>query len=169
MTKIEILAGDEPASNVVKFPRAILAQPHTPEPGRARVPNGVSRSTSRTKKDYLREAQAANPSDPIRALIEAYKQAHKDWEEVVHFHFSLYDDDPRYEKAQLDDYHLGGIKADLLNDLLIANPTTIAGVIDLAECYCEVNLLSGGTEVDKDDLARGLGNLARSLKAIAAE
>jgi hypothetical protein len=98
----------------------------------------------------------ATEPDPIFAVIEAHKLTFQKWDAAVHFRCGLEESskftDPRVPAAQevVDD--LGDIKKDLLIDLVSTMPTTIAGVIALAEYYQALDLLNNGTEVPDYDI-----------------
>jgi hypothetical protein len=116
--------------------------------------------------------------DPIFAVIDAHKAAYEKWEAAVVREFSLMLDDPRMKSARKATEKLAKLRNDLLMALVSTSPTTIDGIVALAEYYRDVALLSGSEEPDSlEDAEDGIAksylfcaadNVARSLKAISA-
>jgi hypothetical protein len=117
--------------------------------------------------------------DPIFAVIDGHKAAYEKWEAAVNREFSLKFSDPRMKSAQEASEKLAKLKNDLLKALVSTSPTTIDGIVALAEYYRDVTLLSQGSEepdslkdaedgIAKSYLFYAADNIARSLKAISA-
>jgi hypothetical protein len=145
-----------------------------------RFPSRQTSEQSRPRKRKTSEP-ASTGGDQIFGLIEAHRLAFEQWEAAVHYEFGIEGKvaHSRFLAAQQATASLGHVKDDLLEKLLSTQPTTIVGLIALAEYYCDITLLCDGSElpealededgVEKPCLFHAGRNIAQSLRAIAAK
>jgi hypothetical protein len=135
----------------------IIQFPRRPKPA---APPSAVHGQFRSKNVLLEAAWAScvNQTDAIFVLIEAHRNAWHQWAQAVPF-----EDHPAGE-AEVD--RRAEIKWRLLDDVFSATPTTIEGLIALADYCRELNELCE-SELNEDHLLNALEKISRALKAVS--
>jgi hypothetical protein len=116
----------------------------------AGVPTAIAAATlpvgAVTNIAAIAEAKAAAEPDPIFALIEAHKAAASAYPRVSDIYASMLSSDPGYEVASEQDQEASRQEALAVRDLMLCQPTTLAGILALLDHVGQPELLIYGDE-----------------------